>query len=121
MRSFFSLVPRNTRRCSNDTKLEIHGASAHEFLAALERSQLVLIALAATFTALTIAIAGAQLVYVYRRVSSEKRRNKLYFLATLLPASCRDRRGDEADDRNFRSRRFYVSLAWCRRAQLAFA
>ncbi|KAI6242158.1 hypothetical protein M3Y99_00256300 [Aphelenchoides fujianensis] len=73
--------------CTNNTAISIHGPSAADFLRNLLTYQIVLLILGAFLTFSTFAIGFIECLFVYRNISSEKRRNKLYFLITLFPVS----------------------------------
>ncbi|KAI6211644.1 hypothetical protein M3Y96_00456100 [Aphelenchoides besseyi] len=73
--------------CSNSLDASIHGPSVGEFLSKLLIYQLVLLIVGLLLTIFSFAIALLECIYVYRNISSEKRRNKLYFLITLFPIS----------------------------------
>ncbi|KAI6224973.1 Protein C18A3.4, isoform b [Aphelenchoides besseyi] len=73
--------------CSNSLDASIHGPSVGEFLSNLLTYQLVLLIVGLLLTIFSFVIALLECIYIYRNISSEKRRNKLYFLITLFPIS----------------------------------
>ncbi|CAI4221144.1 unnamed protein product [Auanema sp. JU1783] len=78
-----SLMVPPDKNCSDHTDTP----SAMEFLQNLEPFQAVLLLIASVFTLIIYILAGAHWAYVYRFVSIETRRNKLYWLVTLFPVS----------------------------------
>lgn len=56
-------------------------------LAAIESGELVLLVVSCVLTLLSAALAAFECGYVFRKISLEQRRNKLYFLITLFPVS----------------------------------
>ncbi|CAL2030920.1 unnamed protein product [Caenorhabditis brenneri] len=89
MRSALNLIgsvmlPQDTSNCSDrhDTP------SAPEFLSHLQPFQTVLLSIATFSTIIVVFLSLVHWFYVYKYVSIEKRRNKLYWLIAVFPVAC---------------------------------
>lgn len=84
------ILPQNIGgSCTNHTVNFNDTPSAGEFIKNLEGFQIVLLSVGSATTLALLFVASVQWWYIFRYVSSEQRRNKLYLLISLFPiCSC---------------------------------
>ncbi|CAD5212861.1 unnamed protein product [Bursaphelenchus okinawaensis] len=79
--------PAKDYTCGNETRHEVTAPSIFDFLKNVEKHQMIMLIIGSALTLVAVIVGLFECIYVYRKVSSERRRNKLYFIITLFPIS----------------------------------
>uniref|UniRef100_A0A1I7S9B9 G_PROTEIN_RECEP_F3_4 domain-containing protein n=2 Tax=Bursaphelenchus xylophilus TaxID=6326 RepID=A0A1I7S9B9_BURXY len=87
VKSMFLPVLRSDFHCGNGSYHEATAPSIFEFVKNLEKSQMIMLIIGSALTLICGVVGIFECCYVYQKISSERRRNKLYFLITLFPIS----------------------------------